>query len=80
MMMTERGAWYCENCDFLQAHEPFGMARRKTQYDIRFDMSWLRTINQEYKDNTTPPAVGTTNPADEEDTSPEDEGETNDAE
>ena len=75
MSQTQGGGWFCENCDVVQPQEPFRLARRKTAQDIRFEMSWLRTINKEYKDNTKKkknPDVGTPNI--------EGEGETNDKE
>ena len=68
MFTTDGGARLCENCDVVQSQEPFGIARRKTPQDIRFEMSWLRTINKEYKDNTKKkgPEVGSPNSADNE--------------
>jgi hypothetical protein len=81
MQPTQGGGRRCENCDTVQSQEPFGIARRKTAQDIRFEMSWLRTINKEYKDNTKKkkPEVGTTNsPTGEVESPPENEGETHD--
>lgn len=81
MTLTQGGAKVCENCDTVQSQEPFGIARRKTPQDIRFEMSWLRTINKEYKDNTKKkkPEVGSpnNNTGDGADAPPENEGETN---
>ncbi len=48
MLTTEGGAKFCENCDWVQPKQFFGLERDKTVQDVRFDMSWLRTINQEY--------------------------------
>jgi hypothetical protein len=77
MLVSTRGARYCENCDTVQPHEPYGYERRKTREDIRFDMSWLQTINREYTDNTHK-EVGTANTeGGEESSSTENEGETN---
>ena len=75
---TTGGARFCPNCDTVQSQEPFGIARRKTPQDIRFEMSWLRTINKEYKDNTKKTDVGNPNNHEgEEGDPPENEGETN---
>lgn len=51
----------CVNCDAVQPQENFKFARKKTVQDIRYEMYWLRTIADEYEDNTTPPDVGSTN-------------------
>lgn len=64
MRVTEGGARYCINCDSTQPQESLGMSRRKTDRDVRFDMSWLSTMNAEYKDNTNP-EVGNPNPEEE---------------
>lgn len=80
MTATQGGGRLCENCDTVQSQEPFRIARRKTPQDIRFEMSWLRTITKEYKDNTKKkkkPDVGSTNsPTGEAEAPPENEGET----
>lgn len=55
MQTTVGGAKYCENCDSSQPQEYMGFARRKTREDIRFDMYWLKQIEQ-YEDNTKPKA------------------------
>jgi len=47
-MTTPGGAKYCENCDVVQPQQMFAMTRQKTVQDVRFDMYWLRVINQEY--------------------------------
>lgn len=74
MTVLSGGARFCQNCDTVQPQEAFGYSRRKTTQDVRFEMSWLRTISEEYVDNTQP-EVGTTNPDDGADTPPESEGE-----
>lgn len=48
LMTTEGGAKFCENCDWTQPQQAVGLSRNKTIYDIRFDMSWLRAMNEEY--------------------------------
>lgn len=64
MQDNGRGAMYCDNCDSVQPQEAVGMARRKTQQDIRFDMYWLRE-EEKYENNVgtpnTEPEGGTTN-------------------
>lgn len=65
MRTTPGGAKYCANCDTTQPQEAMGLTRRKTDRDIRFEMSWLSTMNAEYTDNTKP-EVG--NPNSEEGT------------
>jgi len=52
MIPNAFGAMICENCDQCQPQESFGIERRKTKQDIRYDMHWLRVMNTEYKDNT----------------------------
>lgn len=82
-MMPTRGTkpgWCCPNCDHVQPQEPFSRGRAKTTEDVRFDMYWLRVMDSEYTDNTEnsdEPGVGTTNPEDGGETSPENEGDNN---
>lgn len=65
MRTTAGGAKYCENCDQVQPQQQYGMARRKTTKDIRYEMYWVR---QEalYKDNTKQDEVGSTDPEEDE--------------
>lgn len=69
MMTTAGGGKYCTNCDETQPQEAWGMERRKTQQDVRFEMYWLRTEEREYTDNRkNKPEVGTPNPDEPEET------------
>jgi hypothetical protein len=52
---TPGGARVCPNCDGVQPQEYVGFERRKTKYDIRFEMYWLRVFDSEYTDNTKKP-------------------------
>jgi hypothetical protein len=51
MRESDRGAYYCPNCDQVQPQEAMLMERRKTKEDIRFQMYWLREFSL-YEDNT----------------------------
>jgi len=55
MLVMDDGALFCENCDWTQPQEAFGLVRNKTIYDIRFNMAWLRTMTEDY--GTLPPGV-----------------------
>lgn len=72
MLSTTGGARYCENCDGIQAQERLGMSRRVTREDIRFNMHWLREMDN-MKDNTKP-EVGNPNTEVEGDTPDDTEG------
>ena len=71
MMPTATGRGVvCPNCDQCQPQEAFGISRRITSRDIKYDMYWLQVINNEYEDNTEPevtaPEVGEEPPAETE--------------
>lgn len=52
-VIGQTGADYvsiCPNCDTIQDRQVFGMERVMTKQDIRFEMAWLKRM-EEYEDN-----------------------------
>jgi len=61
----ENSAFVCNNCDGLQRRELMGFDRQMTKADIRFEMAWLRRM-EEYENNTKSDEQTGSNDPDEE--------------
>lgn len=53
MQPTLGNGLYCENCDQTQPQERFGMDRRTTLQDVRYNMYWAAQ-ESEYQDHRKP--------------------------